>query len=133
MLERVIAALLRAVLRATLLPTFRAGRPIAEQRRRLELITRLTLPARGVDYTAAHCGGVPGEFVRARGGGPSPHAILYLHGGAYCVGSPRTHRALTSHLARHADLGLRMSVLRGTSETRGDRHDLSSCPNFHGS
>jgi len=101
LLERVIAALLRPLLRATLLPTFRAGRPIAEQRRRLELITRLTLPARGVDYTAAHCGGVPGEFVRARGGGPSPHAILYLHGGAYCVGSPRTHRALTSHLARH--------------------------------
>jgi acetyl esterase/lipase len=100
LLERVIAALLRPLLRATLLPTFRAGRPIAEQRRRLELITRLTLPARGVDYTAAHCGGVPGEFVRARGGGPGPHAILYLHGGAYCVGSHATHRSLTSHLAR---------------------------------
>ena len=98
--ERAVAALLRGVLRATLLPTFRAGRSIAAQRRRLELITRLTLPARGVDYTATHCGGVPGEFVRARGGGPSPHAILYLHGGAYCVGSHATHRSLTSHLAR---------------------------------
>ncbi len=65
--ERLIAAVLRAVLRATLWPTFRAGRPIPEQRRRLELITRLTLPARGVVYSAASCGGVPGEFVRARG------------------------------------------------------------------
>ena len=26
--------------------------------------------------------------------------MLYLHGGAYCVGSPATHRALTSRLAR---------------------------------
>ncbi len=26
--------------------------------------------------------------------------MLYLHGGAYCVGSPATHRAITSHLAR---------------------------------
>jgi epsilon-lactone hydrolase len=30
-------------------------------------------------------------------------AVLYLHGGAYCVGSPATHRAITSHLARQAD------------------------------
>ena len=32
----------------------------------------------------------------------SPGTILYLHGGGYCVGSPRTHRALTSRLARAA-------------------------------
>jgi epsilon-lactone hydrolase len=98
--ERLIAAALRAVLRATLRPTFRAGRPIPEQRRRLELITRLTLPARGVAYTAANCGGVPGEFVRARGVAEGSGAILYLHGGAYCVGSHVTHRSVTSHLAR---------------------------------
>ena len=99
-IERLIAAVLRAVLRATLRPTFRAGRPIPEQRRRLELITRLTLPARGVDYCAAICGGVSGEFVRTRGNDPGSRAILYLHGGAYCVGSHVTHRSVTSHLAR---------------------------------
>jgi acetyl esterase/lipase len=99
-LERLVAAVLRTVLRATLLPTFRSGRPIPEQRRRLELITRLTLPARGVVYAAASCGGVPGEFVRARDVAPGSGAILYLHGGAYCVGSHVTHRSVTSHLAR---------------------------------
>lgn len=98
--ERLIAAALRAVLRATLRPTFRAGRPIPDQRRRLELITRLTLPARGVVYSAASCGGVPGEFVRAQGVAEGSGAILYLHGGAYCVGSHVTHRSVTSHLAR---------------------------------
>jgi monoterpene epsilon-lactone hydrolase len=99
-LERLVAAVLRTVLRATLLPTFRSGRPIPEQRRRLELITRLTLPARGVVYAEASCGGVPGEFVRARDVAPGSGAILYLHGGAYCVGSHVTHRSVSSHLAR---------------------------------
>ncbi len=98
--ERLVAAVLRTVLRATLLPTFRSDRPIPEQRRRLELITRLTLPARGVVYAAASCGGVPGEFVRARDVAPGSGAILYLHGGAYCVGSHVTHRSVSSHLAR---------------------------------
>lgn len=100
--ERLVAAVLRAVLRATLRPTFRAGRPIPEQRRRLELITRLTLPARDVDYSAASCAGVPGEVVRTRGVAPGSGVILYLHGGAYCVGSHGTHRSVTSHLARRS-------------------------------
>ena len=98
--ERLIAAVLRAALRAILLPTFRAGRPVSEQRRRLELVTHLTLPARGVDFTTAHCGGVPGEFAQTRGLSITQGTVLYLHGGAYCVGSPATHRAITSHLAR---------------------------------
>jgi acetyl esterase/lipase len=105
-LERLVAAVLRTVLRATLLPTFRSGRPIPEQRRRLELITRLTLPARGVVYAAASCGGVPGEFVRARDVAPGSGAILYLHGGAYCVGSHVTHRSVSSHLARRTDANI---------------------------
>ena len=33
-----------------------------------------------------------------------PQGVLYLHGGAYCVGSPATHRAVTSHLARAASI-----------------------------
>jgi acetyl esterase/lipase len=99
-LERLVAAVLRGTLRAALLPTFRPGRPIPEQRRRLALITRLTLPARGVDFTATTCGGVPGDFAQTRGLAGTRDTILYLHGGAYCVGSPATHRAITSHIAR---------------------------------
>jgi acetyl esterase/lipase len=99
-LERLVAAVLRMALRATLLPTFRAGRPIAGQRRRLAFFTRLALPARGVDFSAATCGGIPGEFAQARELAATRGTILYLHGGAYCVGSPATHRAITSHIAR---------------------------------
>ena len=98
--ERFVAAALRTVMRATLLRTFRPDLPIAVQRRRLESLNRLTLAPRGVRFETGECGGVPGEWVR---GGPSRDAdatILYLHGGAYCVGSPRTHRAITGRLAQ---------------------------------
>jgi len=101
-LQSLIAVLLRTVLRATLLPAFSPHRTIAEQRRRVALVTRLTLRARGVDFTAATSSGVPGEFVRGRDRAAASGTVLYLHGGAYCLGSPATHRSITSHLARRA-------------------------------
>ena len=42
-----------------------------------------------------------GEWVAARQA-RHDHLILYLHGGGYVSGSPRTHRALIGHLSRHA-------------------------------
>jgi len=109
--ETLVAAVLRRVLRALLLPTFRAGRPITQQRIRLERILRLTLLPGGVDYRASaisgivDIGGIPGEVVSQRSGGhtAADRVVLYLHGGAYCVGSPQTHRAITGRLARCAD------------------------------
>ena len=98
--QKVIAFLLRAALRATVKTAFRAGLPVAQQRRRLRAATRLTLPPRCVTFENASLGGVPGETVSVRGGGPASLVILYLHGGGYCTGSPLTHRALTGHLAR---------------------------------
>jgi len=97
--ERIVAAILRFTLRSTLPRIFRPGRPIAQQRRRLELFTRLLLPPRAVEFEAGECGGVAGEFVRATGPA-TPTAVLYLHGGAYCVGSPATHRTISGNLAR---------------------------------
>lgn len=99
--ERIVASMLRATLRATLLGTFRAGRPVAQQRRRLALIAQLLLPPRSASFESGACGAVPGEFARGAGQ-PTPNAILYLHGGAYCVGSPATHRVITGNLARLA-------------------------------
>jgi acetyl esterase/lipase len=42
-----------------------------------------------------------GEWLAAPGA-RADGVILYLHGGGYVSGSPRTHRALIGHLARHA-------------------------------
>ena len=42
-----------------------------------------------------------GEWIAAPRA-QADHVILYLHGGGYVSGSPRTHRALVGHLSRHA-------------------------------
>jgi acetyl esterase/lipase len=97
--QRALAAVLRGALNLALKPGFRAGRPIGQQRRWLERVARLTLVPRDAQFTAATVGGVPGEWVSRRGAARPQRAILYLHGGAYCVGSPLTHRALTGNLA----------------------------------
>ena len=102
--EAVIAPLLRAVLRWTVKPRFAPEVPIAAQRARLQRFIPLNRLPKGTGVEAAILGGVPGEWLHP------PHApvkagrVLYLHGGAFCVGSPATHRALTARLAR--DLGL---------------------------
>jgi acetyl esterase/lipase len=101
--ERIVAAVLRTAMRAALRRTFRHDLPVTVQRRRLESLNRLTLTPRGVRFEPGDCGGVRGEWVRCDAAAPpGGRAILYLHGGAYCVGSPRTHRSITGTLARLA-------------------------------
>jgi epsilon-lactone hydrolase len=45
-------------------------------------------------FTPVDAGGVPGEWVCAPGADPAKRT-LYIHGGAFMVGSPRSHRTLT--------------------------------------
>jgi len=97
--QKIIASILRAALRATVKRAFQAGLPVGQQRRRLLSATRLTLPPRSVSFETASSAGVSGEMVRQRGSEAAATVILYLHGGGYTTGSPRTHRALTGHLA----------------------------------
>jgi epsilon-lactone hydrolase len=47
-------------------------------------------PADNIESEEGSVGGVPGMWVRPRSG-PGDRAILYLHGGAYVVGSPRAY------------------------------------------
>lgn len=49
--------------------------------------------------------GVPGEWVLAEGADPEAR-LLYLHGGAFRVGSPRSHRHLTSELSRRCGMAV---------------------------
>jgi epsilon-lactone hydrolase len=71
--------------------------PVGLQRAGLELATSL-LP--GPQVEAASEGGVPGERHRRRAGhGADGLCLLYLHGGGYSIGSPRTHRQLVARLA----------------------------------
>jgi acetyl esterase/lipase len=90
--QKFIAFVLRAALRATVKRAFQAGLPIERQRQRLLSATRLTLPPRTVSFETA-------TLASQRGNEAASTVILYLHGGGYTTGSPRTHRALTGQLA----------------------------------
>lgn len=79
---------------------FGADAPVATRRRRMELATGgMPLP-RGVTVAAATLGGVPCERIAT---GAEARTLLYLHGGAYVVGSPKTHRAFVAPFARALD------------------------------
>ena len=99
-LESVLATVLRWTLKLLLKPVFSPRFSLAFQRRWLAGLSRIALVSRGVGITAGAVGGVRGEWFRRSAGPTRPGSVLYLHGGAYCVGSPATHRALTSRLAR---------------------------------
>jgi cation diffusion facilitator CzcD-associated flavoprotein CzcO/acetyl esterase/lipase len=98
--EAVLAFVLRATLKLALKPVFSPRCSIGFQRRWLVGLSKIAIGTRGVGLTAGTVGGVPGEWSRRTEAPARPGSILYLHGGAYCVGSPATHRALTSRLAR---------------------------------
>lgn len=103
--QALIATLLRTSLKLLLKPVFSPRWSIAFQRRWLGWIARVTLLAPNVYTEAAQAGGVAGEWLRRRHApAVRPGAVLYLHGGAYCVGSPATHRSLTSRLCWHTGL-----------------------------
>lgn len=52
----------------------------------------------GLKVEAIDIAGLPAELLTPQGADPA-RALLYLHGGGYCLGSPRSHRALAGKLA----------------------------------
>jgi len=74
-----------------------------ELRESLESATRHTpRPPRFVRIQPADAGGVPAEWVSVPTS-RSDRVLLYLHGGSYISGSPRTHRNLTWRMAETAE------------------------------
>jgi monoterpene epsilon-lactone hydrolase len=103
--------LLTRLLRASTWLVFRSGMhprlAPSIQRRVLRLATAIAPAARGVRSEAGVLGGVACEWLSP----PQDNGwvLLYMHGGAFMVGSPRTHRAITTNLAKRT--GLRVCAL----------------------
>ncbi len=76
---------------------------IETSRRHWNSFGRLLMPALGVRSETAELGGIPSEWLTPNGAAQTP-VLLYLHGGAYVVGSPDTHRQMVSHIARAAGI-----------------------------
>ncbi len=54
------------------------------------------------EFRAGHTGSVPGEWVLAPGV-DSRRRVLHLHGGAFMMGSPKSHRTITNRLSQLAN------------------------------
>ncbi len=103
---------LEAALRRTWLPVARNWRMTP---RGVRMLQRMTEPGRRVPVLKGslvertRVGGVPAEWVRGpraqtasghvAASGPDEAVVLYLHGGGYVFGSPRTHRNLVSRIS----------------------------------
>lgn len=76
--------------------------PVEKARGHFEKIARMFLvPALGVHVEQTQIAGVDIDWLRPKNA-RKDKVLLYLHGGAYVMGSPRTHRQLVSHTARAA-------------------------------
>ncbi len=65
--------------------------------------TKLLPTARGIAVEQIEMGGRSAEYLVHKIPSPNQPIMLYLHGGGHCIGSPRTHRTLTSHIAKGAN------------------------------
>lgn len=93
------SCLLRLLIKHIVGPKFRrAASSISELRKLDEFIIKNQKIPTGTEIRPALAGGVAAEWVRA-GTARTDSAILYLHGGAFVMCSPATHRELAARLS----------------------------------
>jgi monoterpene epsilon-lactone hydrolase len=97
--EAVMAAVMRMALKLTLKPFLGPPWPFAVQRAALSMGSALMPQDGRAQVLSARVDGIPVERITPRGVSRPRHAILYLHGGAFVAGSPRTHRSITRRLS----------------------------------
>jgi acetyl esterase/lipase len=105
-LEALFAAQNRLLLKGLFKPLVGPALGLPAQRRVAGWLSWPMLAARKVERQQHKVGSLPVEVALPAGviEARAPGAILYLHGGAFCLGSPWTHRALTTRLARAAGM-----------------------------
>jgi monoterpene epsilon-lactone hydrolase len=92
--SRIIQSMLRDARNALL-----SAEPVEKRRRQFDAAARRAIRVpRGVSVQTVSAGGVPADWVEPDNAVPG-RAVLYLHGGAYIIGSPTTHRGLTGRIA----------------------------------
>jgi acetyl esterase/lipase len=103
MRESIPARLARLTVRTCLKPALQPMFPVPVQRHWANIATRTLSVPFGVRFSQASLGGVSAEIVRSKSNTWSAGAVLFLHGGAFMIGSPVSHRSITGRLARHTN------------------------------
>lgn len=87
------------------------GRTLEQRRREWEARTRLEVLPQGARFAPVNAGGIASEWMDmprvAR-----DRVFLFLHGGGYVAGSPRTHRRLAANLSRSTHMRVLMPEYR---------------------
>ncbi|MCG8609107.1 MAG: alpha/beta hydrolase [Pseudomonadales bacterium] len=78
--------------------TLRAEVPVEQQRKELEQLSLISVVSPTTKIREVLAPNCPAEWVTHRNA-RSSHAILFLHGGGFNTGSPKTHRLLTERLS----------------------------------
>ncbi|WP_223446936.1 MULTISPECIES: flavin-containing monooxygenase [Pseudomonas] len=103
--EKLSAGFLRFFLRTTFRSLIGPGLAAPAQRKVVSLLSTLMPGTGGVIRYRQQANGVPVQVV-APMQGENGGVILYLHGGAFCLGSPGTHWSITSRLARASGMSV---------------------------
>ena len=99
--QSIAAKAARLVVRSCLKPALQPMFPVPVQRIWANVATRTLAVPLGVRFVKSSLGGVPIERVQSKQASQlSADAILFLHGGAYIIGSPVSHRSITGRLAK---------------------------------
>ncbi|AOK61183.1 alpha/beta hydrolase [Burkholderia ubonensis] len=104
-LEALNAGFLRGFLRVGFRSLIGPPFGVGVQRRIVGLLSPLMPGIGGVIRYRTSAGGVPAEVIAPKRG-DAGGAILYLHGGAFCLGGPGTHRGVTTRLADEAGMAV---------------------------
>ncbi|HZF25856.1 MAG TPA: alpha/beta hydrolase [Steroidobacteraceae bacterium] len=99
MRESIQATVARFIVRSVLKPALQPAVPVLVQRRWAGIATRTLSVPFSVRFARSSLAAVPTEVVRAKSAAAGSGAVLFLHGGAYMIGSPVSHRSITARLA----------------------------------
>jgi acetyl esterase/lipase len=88
-----------------------ANAPVTLMRKRLDQLGRLARAARHVAVEKKPVAGLHAEWYRPAGAQPGK-LLLYLHGGAYTLGSCDSHRKLVTHMAKEGNIDAVMPEYR---------------------
>jgi acetyl esterase/lipase len=71
----------------------------AEQRAGIDAMGAMLPPVEGFEAQPGNVGVIKGEWVRGKHVRRTDAALLYLHGGGYAIGSPKSHRHMLGPLS----------------------------------
>jgi epsilon-lactone hydrolase len=90
---------------------------LAEQRARMDSLAGFFPVPDGTEVEPATVGGIAGEWVRARRT-RNDAALLFLHGGGYVIGSPKSHRHLAAAISEASGIPVFLADYRLAPEHR---------------